>query len=533
MKKFWNDLPIERKLWVVFGTMAVLILLELLTLRLAMQNLSAVRAFVSGEGHWSRAQNQAIFRLQRYAITGDPVHLEKFHEALKVIDGDHEARVELGKPRPDMAIVKRGFIQGKIHPDDVEPMVKLLRRFSRVSYISEAVATWAHGDALVSELKALGEEYRIAVSSGKPDAATLTMLGHRLELLNEDLSKATIRFSAVLGEGSRWMEGVILYTLLLLVMTVESVGLTLTFLMGRDLSRRVDQLVKVADHIGAGSFSERLTVNSTDEIGKLQLAINKMGSLLETSYRDLEGKISDRTKELEAVAKTQQEFLSIASHELRTPIMALGMQIEMIERNLAKNHISDKAKLRDQVDKAHRIHRRLAGLLDVLIDLTKISTGQIEIHCKEADLSQVVREVIRDMAPLAASSKIPLEFHIEDNVSGNFDPVRMGQVLTNLINNAFKYGNNSPVEVRLVKDKDFAVMSVSDKGPGIPPEKKEKIFERFERGNEELAIGGLGLGLYIGREIVKNHDGEISVASTPGQGATFTVRIPLQAPASS
>ena len=528
MRSFWNNLPIQKKLFIVFGGMALLVLIELLTLRLAMQNLSAVRAFVAGEGQWAKAQKEAIFRLQRYANTGDEVHLIRFNEALRVIDGDHRARLELQKPRPDMVVVRNGFIAGDIHPDDIELMVNLLRRFSSISYIKEAVETWDRGDRLITTLRELAADYHRTISSPGATKKDLDQLGRRLEVLNAQLLEAGNNFSGVLSEGSRWMENLILTSLLLLIITVESIILILTFLMGRDISQRIGQLVKVADHIGAGSFSERLEVNSSDEIGRLQLAVNKMGTLLDSSYRDLEDKIQKRTHELKAVAQIQNEFISIASHELRTPIMSLGMQIEIIHRRLRDASGEEELRIREQLGKAIRIHRRLSALLDVLIDLTKINTGKMDIAPVASDLSQVVGEVMKEISPMAQDAKVLLQEDIEANVCGVFDPIRMGQVVANLINNAVKYGAGSPVTVRLRKEGATAILSVTDQGPGIPDGLRDKIFERFERGSGELAIGGLGLGLFIGREIVVNHGGDIQVKSIPGVETTFTIQIPLE-----
>jgi signal transduction histidine kinase len=204
------------------------------------------------------------------------------------------------------------------------------------------------------------------------------------------------------------------------------------------------------------------------------------------------------------------------------------MQIEMIQRQLQTQEKMDEGRMREQMDRANRIHRRLSLLLGVLIDLTKISIGKIDLQVSEGDLSQVVQDVVRDLTPLALAEKVPLELAVENDIHGSFDSIRIGQVLTNLVINAIKYGNKSPVKIKLTRDMHFAMISVKDQGPGISSDLLDKIFERYERGNEDLAIGGLGLGLYIGREIVRAHNGDITVISDPGQGSEFIVKIPLQ-----
>ncbi len=538
--KIWSNLSISKKLFFVVGIMAVLILIELLTLRFAMDKLSAVRAFVGGEGIWSKSQKQAIYKLQRYSASGEENDYQGFLTALSVNDGDHQARIELAKKNPDMNVVRDGFTKGQIHPEDIHSMVRLLTKFSGLSYMQKAVAAWTEGDVLIEELKRLGEEYHSHILENKNDPEVLKKLNVELDRMNDRLSVVTAEFSLVLGEGSRWLENLVFMILFSLVLTVEAVGLTLTFLTSREISRGLNELVRVSESIGGGAFYERLFVTSNNEIGKLKQAVNQMGGLLEVSYRDLEGQILERTRKLEEIARENErlyeeaktavsmrdEFFSIASHELRTPITAIGLQLQLLSRSLHNENV-DVAKARLATDKLIIMARRLTSLEDVLMDMTKLRLNKFDIDPKASDLTVIANEVIREIAQVAARTGSTIELEAPESLPGIFDPIRLGQVITNLINNAIKYAEGTRIEISLKNLEGHAEISVRDHGPGISEEKRRRIFERFERGNEDAGIAGLGLGLYISKEIAEAHGGKISLTTEEGKGSVFTVRIPL------
>lgn len=539
--KNWKDVSIPKKLYFVVGIMALLIIVELLTLRFAMGKLSAVRAFVGGEGLWTKGQKQGIYQLQRYVLTQDKKDYEGFKESLKVNEGDHIARMELMNPHPDMRIVRDGFIQGGIHPDDIDPMVDLLTRFHKVSYISEAVAAWTLGDQYIDELKTAGEEYNKLISSGKMTRLKQLDISNKIQILNEKLSIVTAKFSLVLGEGSRWMENLVLMILFSLVLTVECVGLTLTFFTSRSISRGLKSLITVSNKIGEGEFDQRLEVESGDEIGQLTQSVNNMGELLQKTYADLEQKIRERTLELCEIAvenkklfedaknavKMRDQFLSIASHELRTPITALHLHLQYIAKQLNNSKEEHEiGKIKEYIQRGIVMSRRISNLQDVMMDLTYISVGKIEIKKEKHDLVSIAKEAITQLGLDSQKSDQKINLHAPASLEGDFDSVRLGQVVINLLTNAIKYGNKMPIDLIVELHDGVAQIKVKDNGPGIPEEKRALIFERFERANTDPSVSGLGLGLYISQQIVLAHEGKIIVESELGQGSTFKVILP-------
>jgi signal transduction histidine kinase len=546
LSRWWKNLSIAKKLYFVFGVMAVLIAGELGTLRFAMRTLSAVRAFVGGEGLWSKGQKDALYHLQRYMQSGEEMEFAAFNESLEIPEGDHRARMALMSSPPSIEGARSGFLAGQVHPDDIDPMIELLRRFNRVSYLARAIEIWGLADEKLAELRAGAERYRLALRTGAPPHK-LHAISERIGEINRELSPLENEFSAVLGAGSRWLESVVISLLFLAVLTVESIGLTLTFLTSREITRGLGGLNQVAHRIGEGEFGVTLPVRSNDEIGRLTGSVNAMSLLLEKSYRelssshaDLERRIRERTAESERIAsenarlyeeaqdavRTRDEFLSIASHELRTPLAGLHLQLELLERLLKAGPI-DPRRAAGLADTSLRLSRRLSGLLDELMDLTRIRVGKLEIRRQRCDLSGIVCDVASQLSAEAAKAGSAVEIRSEGPVYGQFDPVKIGQVVSNLVSNAIKYGQGQPIDIVAEADEASARIIVRDRGPGVPIEKQPMIFERYERANADESVQGLGLGLYISKQIMEAHGGTLRVDSVPGQGAAFIAELRL------
>jgi signal transduction histidine kinase len=177
------------------------------------------------------------------------------------------------------------------------------------------------------------------------------------------------------------------------------------------------------------------------------------------------------------------------------------------------------------IDSSLKSARAITALLNGLLDLTRLRVGKFELHRQHCDLIAVVNDVVGQLATDAARAGSTVQVRSEGSVVGNFDIMRMGQVITNLLSNAIKYGCGKPIEISLRADGNQAVICVVDGGGGIVPEQQSLIFERFERAQTDTGISGLGLGLYIAQQIVKAHGGMISVESSVGKGSVFTVRV--------
>ncbi len=231
-------------------------------------------------------------------------------------------------------------------------------------------------------------------------------------------------------------------------------------------------------------------------------------------------------EELKRAIEARDEFLSIASHELRTPLTTLLLQVEGLQRQLA--NASADERLQRKAALAIAQARRLDALVGSLLDVARIGAGKLVLEPEEFDLAEVARQCCDRIGEQAVRAGAPVEFVGGAAVTGRWDRQRVEQVMTNLLSNAVKYGASKPVEVRVDHAEGAARITVTDRGVGIAPEHQRRIFERFERAASVRHYGGLGMGLYITRHIVEAHGGTIAVASTPGEGSTFTVTLPLR-----
>lgn len=229
--------------------------------------------------------------------------------------------------------------------------------------------------------------------------------------------------------------------------------------------------------------------------------------------------------EAEEAVRVRDEFVAIASHELRTPLTSLQLVMQGLERRLAPG--MDVGRARSALLRCNRQIRRLAALVDGLLDVSCIQAGGLDLKLSEVDLRAVVRDVAAQVADQLAQGGIELIVQAEGPVVGRWDGDRLERVVTSLLTNAIKFGGGKPIQIALASDGRTARVSITDHGIGMDQETQSKLFERFGRGVSVRHYGGLGLGLYIARTVVEAHGGRMYVKSELGQGATFTVELPL------
>lgn len=239
-------------------------------------------------------------------------------------------------------------------------------------------------------------------------------------------------------------------------------------------------------------------------------------------------KVEGLLKDLQKAFNARDEFISIASHELNTPVTALKLQLQISQRNMqpgSKNYPSPE-KIYQIINTSLRQVERLNKLVSDLLDTSRIESGRLTYRFEQVDVGSMTRELIDRFSEICKASgcKLSLKKFVPVVVKG--DLYRLEQVITNLITNAIKYGQGTEIDVSVEEMPDSARISVEDKGLGIRPEKISSIFEKFERGLSHNNISGLGLGLYIAKTIVGAHHGSIEVVSAPGKGAKFTVVLP-------
>jgi signal transduction histidine kinase len=235
-------------------------------------------------------------------------------------------------------------------------------------------------------------------------------------------------------------------------------------------------------------------------------------------------------REAREAVRLRDEFLGIASHELKTPLTPLHLKVQLLHKQVevlaANGQPVSAERVSETLDVVQRQVRKLTSLVDNLLDVSRITAGRLRLELEEMDLASVAAEILYRFAPSAAQLGCSLELHAPLPVVGRWDRLRLEQVVTNLVSNALKYGAGKPVCVTVEAEGRTARLTVKDSGIGISAQDLPRIFERFERAVSDRHYGGLGLGLYITRQIVEAFGGTVSATSQPGVGSTFVLELP-------
>jgi signal transduction histidine kinase len=261
------------------------------------------------------------------------------------------------------------------------------------------------------------------------------------------------------------------------------------------------------------------------QVRQLKRQVERQRIVLEHHAANLERVVEERTRELREASEAKDTFLSIASHELKTPLTTIKALAQMTQRRLAAAGSPEAGNL----DRMERAIRRMEMLVGDLVDVSRIQAGKLTLRMERADLAVLVRQVAHEQASL--TDRAVLVEVLDEPMETRMDAERIWQVLTNLIANALKYSpKERPIAVSLRRDGDDAVICVRDEGDGIAPEEIERIFERFYRAQDTRiwtgSAVGLGLGLYISRELAERHGGRIWAESTQGRGSSFYCTLP-------
>jgi PAS domain S-box-containing protein len=225
----------------------------------------------------------------------------------------------------------------------------------------------------------------------------------------------------------------------------------------------------------------------------------------------------------------RDEFLGIASHELWTPLSSMRLQIELTERAAARQGgvaAVPPARFEKLLDVLGRQVKNLDRLIMDLLDASRVANGRLTVELEPTDLVPVITAVASQFSEQLTAAGCSLSIDVPPTLTGHYDPRRLEQVLANLVTNAVKYAPGKPLSIRATQSSESVTIEVRDSGPGIAPEHQERIFGRFERASDRRNVSGLGLGLYVSREIVRNHSGRLWVESQPGQGASFFIELP-------
>lgn len=260
------------------------------------------------------------------------------------------------------------------------------------------------------------------------------------------------------------------------------------------------------------------------ETRRQMAALERSRQEQETLLREL----NQTQEELQRSLHMRDEFMSLVAHELRTPLNTLFLETQMRSLQLRRGNAAafSPDQMEAMVRRDERQIKAMIRLIDDMLDVSRMRSGKLSIRPCDVELMSLLDRVVSDLALQAASTGTTLTLVPHDPIKGCWDEFRIEQVIVNLLTNALRYGGGQPVEVSVQMEGDMVKIDVRDHGKGIAATDIERIFEPYERGARNGEPKGLGLGLYISRQLAVSHGGELRVTSTPGEGSTFSLHLP-------
>jgi len=310
------------------------------------------------------------------------------------------------------------------------------------------------------------------------------------------------------------------------IMFVSAAGRELNYSFKGYESGAVDFLYKPLD-----PDAVRGKVNVFVALDQQRREVARQMEALERSRREQEillQELNATQAELQRSLRMRDEFMSLVAHELRTPLNTLFLEIQMRTLHLKRGNLQafNAEQMGAMVKRDERQVKAMIRLIDDMLDVTRMRNGTLSVRPAPVELMGMLERVVSDLSLQAAASGCAITLAPREPVYGHWDEFRIEQVIVNLLTNALRYGGGCNVEVSVQVDGSCARIAVADKGKGISPDDIERIFQPFERGTRNGEPKGLGLGLYISRQLAVAHGGELTVTSTPGQGSTFSLALP-------
>jgi signal transduction histidine kinase len=356
-----------------------------------------------------------------------------------------------------------------------------------------------------------------AAEAREIQAAQAAPLADRLErLTNQLVNKAEadvvagIETSKQAYENSQWI--VIAFALGSIVL-----ALGLGYVISWSLIGPVKKIEPQLNQVAAGEFAPRVAVVNRDELGTLAANVNKMSDELGQLYA-----------QLEAASKHKSQFLANMSHELRTPLNAILGYTELMVDG-AYGEPSEKTL--GVLKRLESNGRHLLGLINDVLDLSKIEAGQLVLELSEYSVQDIAQTVRSTLEPLATDKKLAFKIEVAPELPpGRGDGRRLTQVLINLVGNAIKFTDAGEVAIKAAATDGSFHLSVCDTGPGVSAADQAKLFQEFQQADNSITRkkGGTGLGLAISKRIIEMHGGRIWIDSVVGQGSTFSFTVPVR-----
>jgi len=361
----------------------------------------------------------------------------------------------------------------------------------------------------------LQQEDRVVYTASSGDAALQLLLQHEFALAILDVNMPGMD-GFELAELMRGTEK----TRHIPIVFVSAAGKELNYAFKGYETGAVDFLYKPLD-IAAVQSKVKVFV----ALYRQRLQMQRQVEALEKSRAELHA----TQIELQRLLQVRDEFMSMVAHELRTPLNTLLLETQMRKMHLDRGNAAafSAEQLRPMIARDGRQIQSMIRLINDMVDVSRIRSGKLSVRAGNTELSGMLQRIASDLEQQAAAVGVTIHLRAPQPVHGVWDEFRIEQVIINLLTNALRYGDGKPVEVTLSTAGGFAEVAVRDYGIGISEADQQRIFAPFERAGSKQVKEGLGLGLYIARQLAETHCGELGVQSAPGQGSVFVLRLPL------
>jgi signal transduction histidine kinase len=569
--RWFRDVSIARKLYFTVGAMALLIGVELFVLLFSLNTLSSLRAYVGGEGLWSKAQKDAVFHLYRYGVARTDQDYRLFEQFMRVPLGDAKTRLELLKATPNLDVAREGFLEGRNHPDDVDGMISLFIDFSGISYIRKAINIWSDAQPMAEQLLTIAQKLREEIQSPHPSQDRIDQLLGSVYTIDQRLTTLEDQFSFTLGEGSRWLESVVLRLLFATALTVETTGLLLTFSVSKAIQQGLTSIIRAANAFSTGQLGTRAKVLSRDEIGMVASSFNEMADNLQKRVRELAELNRDKEHEIAERERAETE-LRAACVQLEATLRELKSQTA--ERLRAEEMLrqSEKMKALGQLTGgiAHDFNNLLGviiGSVEFLMDAVRNSPEHTELAREILNSALSGSLLTRRLLAVARNQplrpqRVDLNALLQDNVAmlrrtlgeaihieatrspelwcTSADPSQIGDALLNLALNArdaMPQGGSLTIEAANfhldargaapyseLRNDDYVVLTVADTGVGMSDAVVRQAVEPFFTTKPPSAGSGLGLSMAYG--FAKQSGGHLDIESAVGVGTKVRLYLP-------
>lgn len=451
---------------VIFISCTFLIFFNYFTIKI----LSANRAYVNGESHYSKGQKDAARHLISYICNEDIEEWKSFNEELNIPQADGFVRMHLTK-NSDTDTIKKYLRQGRNHEQDLDDMIWLFRNFNQISFFKKAVSEWEKGDVLIKQFDQMGDKIHSKIQAGHLNDKSREEFLAQINDISDKLTVNSINFSGTLGKGTREIKNYLIYTNIFFILVIIC----------------------------------SVSIYYTAMVKKLE----RSNQLIETKNNDL----VIANKELD-------RFVYSASHDLRSPISSLKGLVDILKTE------EDPAEIKSYLEMMESVLNKQDQFIKDIIDYSR--NKRTKDVLKNVSLSEIVDDAIEQLQYAENVNKITFEKQILVNRTFN-DSLRLKIIVNNLLSNAIKYADFTKeqpfISIKTYPtDTDF-IIQVEDNGIGISKQYLNRIFEMFFVTNKNK---GTGLGLYIVKEAVENLNGNITVESKINVGTKFIVTIPLQ-----